>query len=234
MSTSGNVEAFVEEVDREQDVDVAVAQRGQCVAAIGRGGLGGHGQRGDTGFDETLSHVAGVLDADAESQGAHGRNVGHLVVKLLEHDAGAGVVAGVDVAQRCQVVAATSPLHGLEVGSVVDAEVVERAQQVLLECFPQPQLGGDPAAEELADVDTVGAFRSGGQPDQLDRLHVVEQPSVRRGLGVMELVDHHDVEVIWFDAGKPCLRKGLDAGEHVPPLGGFLSIHQQLAERRRR
>ena len=40
---------------------------------------------------------------------------------------------------------------------------MERAQQVLLECFPQPQLGGNPATEELADVDAVGALGGSGK-----------------------------------------------------------------------
>ena len=109
---------------------------------------------------------------------------------------------------------------------------MKRAQQVLLECFPEPQFGGDAAAEELADVDAVAAFGGCGQAEQFDGLHVIEQPPIGRGLGVVELVDHHDVEVIGLDGGKPFGGQRLDAGEDVAPFGRLIPVDQQFTERR--
>ncbi len=80
---------------------------------------------------------------------------------------------------------------------------MERAQQVLLQRLPQPQFRGYAAAEEVADVDAVGAFRGRGQSEQFDRPHVVEQPAVGRGFGVVELVDDDDVEVMRCYRGEP-------------------------------
>ena len=105
------------------------------------------------------------------------------------------VVAGVDVVELVDVVARRASTRAAQVGVVGDAEVVERAEQVALERVPQPQLGGDAAVEERADVGAVGAFGRRGEAEQLPRLEVVEEAPVGRGLGVVELVDDHDVEV---------------------------------------
>ena len=107
----------------------------------------------------------------------------------------ARVVAGIDAAQLGQVVAAAFPLQRLQVSAVMDAEVVKRAQQVLLERIPQPQLGGDPPAEERAHVNAVAALRGGSEPEQFQRLDVLKQSAIGRRLGMMELIDHHDVEM---------------------------------------
>jgi len=59
---------------------------------------------------------------------------------------------------------------------------------------PQPQLaGGAPVEEVGADIDAVGTLGSCGEAEQLAQGQVVEQPSVRWRLGVVELVDDHDV-----------------------------------------
>lgn len=82
----------------------------------------------------------------------------------------------------------------LEVGVVSDSEVVERAEQIRLERVPQPQLRGDAAVEEVADVHAVGALGCRGQAQQFSRREVVEDPPVRRRLSVVELVDDDDLE----------------------------------------
>src|SRR5271163_2541007 len=59
---------------------------------------------------------------------------------------------------------------------------------------------------------------------------MVKQPPIRRRFGMVELVDHHNVEAIRCDAGKPGLREGLDAGEYMTPASRFLSVDKQLTE----
>ncbi len=61
---------------------------------------------------------------------------------------------------------------------------------------------------------------------------MIEQSPVRRSLSVVELVDYDDVEMIWLYPGKPLVGKGLDAGEYVAPLVGFLPVYQQLTKGR--
>ncbi len=143
---------------------------------------------------------------DAKAQRPHRADVGHLVAQLREHLHGPGVVAVVDPLEARDVVRTALPLEAAEVDVVVDAEVVEGHEQVGGECRPQPQLVGSAPVEERPDVDAVGALRRGGQSEQLDRRQVVEQTAVGRRLGVVELVDDHDVEVVRRESVHPVRR----------------------------
>ena len=84
----------------------------------------------------------------------------------------------------------------------MDSEVLEGAEEAALEGFPQPQLGGDAPVEPLDDAFAVGALGGRGEPEQLLRSQVVEEPPVRRGLGVMELVHDDDVEAVGWQGEK--------------------------------
>ena len=77
---------------------------------------------------------------------------------------------------------------------------MERHEQVGVERVPQPQLVAIRPSKNCLDVDAVAAFRRRGQPEQLLRLQVVEQPAVGGRHGVVELVDDDDVEVVGLDA----------------------------------
>ena len=81
-----------------------------------------------------------------------------------------------------------------QIGVVVKAEVLERAEQPPLERVPQPQLHRDAAVEPVEDALAVGALRRRGQAEQDLRLQVIQQPSIGRRGGVVELVDDDDVE----------------------------------------
>ena len=67
---------------------------------------------------------------------------------------------------------------------------------MLVNGVPQAQLGGDSPVEATQQRQAVGPLGCGGQAQQLDRRHVVGQPLVRPGDGVVELVDDGHVEVI--------------------------------------
>ena len=152
--------------------------------------------------------------------------------QLLEDDRGPRLVAGVDVRQLALVVPATAPADAPQVGAVRDGEVVERAEQVLAQGVPQPQLGGGAPVEELgADVDAVGALGGCGEAEQLARGQVVEEPSVRRRLGVVELVDDHDVVGVGRDVRDAVRLQGLHAGEDVVPTLRARAGDVQLTER---
>jgi hypothetical protein len=217
VSTSGEVEALVEQVHGEQDAHRAAAQRRQGGLAFRGRGVAAHGERGDAGVTEDPCHVGGVGDGDAEAQGPHPAGVGDLVADLAQHDPGAGVVAGVDAVEAGDVVGPALPLDPGQVGAVGDAEVVERAEQVGVEGVPESELGSGPAAEEGPDVDAVAALGGGGEPEQLAGLEAVQQPAVGRGLGVVELVDDDDVEGGGVEVVHAVCRERLHAGEHVAP-----------------
>ena len=150
----------------------------------------------DAGLLEAVGHEVGVVDADAEAERSHLGGVADLVSDGGDHLGGPDVVAGVDVGQFRDVVPlATPPRDTGQVGGVVDAEVVERREQALLECVPETQLDGDAVAEPAQHVESVGSFGGGGEAEQVLRAEVVEQGLVAGGGGVVELVDDDDVEL---------------------------------------
>jgi hypothetical protein len=64
-----DIDAFVEEVDGEEAVDLPLFEFAQRVVAFEAGAVRRHVERRDAGFVEAASHVARVLDPDAEAEG---------------------------------------------------------------------------------------------------------------------------------------------------------------------
>lgn len=172
------------------------AYLGRRVAVEGRGL--------ETGPAEVVGHEMGVRLGDAEAERAHGAGVGDLVPDLLDDDAGSRVVRRQEIAQLLIGVRTLLPGQVREVGPVRDAEVVEGRQQVVLQGFPKPHLGGDATIEELVlDIESVHPLRGGGESQQLLRREVFDHPAVRTGRGVVELVDDDDVEMVWSQLLQP-------------------------------
>jgi hypothetical protein len=125
----GDVDTLVEQVDGEEYPYLAVAKSPEGGPSRSLIGPGGDRPGGDAGLIEPVGHVLGVVDADAESECPHASDVGDLVPERLQDDPGPRIVARIDVAQLGGVVTlAASPPDLLEVGFVVDAEVLEGRQ----------------------------------------------------------------------------------------------------------
>lgn len=159
-------------------------------------------------------------------------DVGDLVMDLPENDPGASIVACVNARESAQVIPAPAPLQAAEIHAIGHPEVVERAEQVGAERVPEPQLGGDPSAEEGTDVRAVRALWCGCQPEELSRGQVVRDAAVGRRLGVVELVDDHHVVGVRRDVGDVIRGEGLDGGEDVAPPLGAGAADIQLTEAR--
>ena len=112
----------------------------------------------------------------------------------------------------------------------MDSEIREWRQILLVDRVPKPQLRGDPAVEVAEDVETVSALRCCRQPEQLDRVHVLEERLVGRRRRVVELVDDHDVEVSRVDAADVGAVKALDRREDVLEAQGALPADPLLAK----
>lgn len=78
----------------------------------------------------------------------------------------------------------------------------------------------------------VGPLGRGGQTQQLDRRHMVEQRLVRPGGSVVELVDDDHIEVVGRQIVETGGGQALDRREHVLELRRALAAHPPLAERR--
>jgi len=191
----GHVDAFIEDVDREHDVDVACPQVPQRSVPLRGLRLASDSDGGQAQVAEHSSHVPGVLDADAEPECPHCGRLGHALVHRMEDLHYAGVVAHVNRFEVRREVAAPLPLECRQAHVVGDAEVLERNQRPLVDRLPEPHLRSHPAVEPLKHAFAVGAFRSRRQADQEGRLEVLKQSAVGWRGCVVELVDDHDVEV---------------------------------------
>ena len=228
-----DIESLIEEVDSEQAHDLAAPQlREPLLPLVGPRGAAER-ERGEPGTTEHLGHVMGVLDADAESKRSHSARISDLVSQGLKHLGGSSIVAGVQAVQLVNVVRTAGESQPAEIHTVGDPEVVEWNKQVCAERVPQPQLARHATLEErLGHVHPVGPLRCRGEPKEFSGGVVVEDPSVRRGLGMMELVDDDDVEVV----ARPSLElagllQRLDRGEDMPSPDGLPPVDEQFPER---
>ena len=57
----------------------------------------------------------------------------------------------------------------------MDTEIRGRAEPLLINGIPQPQLGGDPVVEPVQDGQVVATFGSGCQAEEFAGLDVVQQ-----------------------------------------------------------
>ncbi len=130
-------------------------------------------------------------------------------------------------------VAATPPGELAEVGSVGDAEVLERHEEALVDRLPEPQLDGDALVEPLGDVLAVEPLGRRGEPEQLLRLEVLEQPVVGRAAAWWNSSTTTTSNVSGAICSEPRLVQRLDHREDVPPCGDPAAA-VDLAERRRR
>jgi hypothetical protein len=225
------VDPLVEQVDGEQAVDLQCPQTAERLGALGRGRARRHGEARDPRAAEHVRHVLRVGHRDAEAERPHAPHVGDLVDGLADDLARPCVIARIDVVEGRGVVRAAAPLDPPQVDVVVNAEVVERDEQVGAQRVPQPQLVGAASAELLPDVRAVAALGRGGETEQLARGQVVEQATVGRRLGVVKLVDDHHVEVVARDLLDAVGGQGLHAREHMAPQLGVVPSDELLAER---
>ena len=209
------------------------ARSRRALLAFAAGRLAADGDGGDAVAVEPVGHEVGVGDADAEAEGPHRRGV-DVVGELVQHEAGPGVVAGVEVLECRDVVALAPPPGDVgEVEAVVDAEVLERREVLAVDGVPEAQLGGDAIVEPLQDGATVAALGVAVRPSSSQRRQVAEHPVVGGCGGVVELVDDDDVEVVGRQGVEVGVGEALDRGEDVLVAGGAGAADPLLAERRR-
>ena len=147
----GNVDAFVEQIDREHNADASLCQIPEGGLPLRTRAVAPDGDGRDAVAIEVMGHEAGVLDAHAEAEGAHRRGL-CVLGDLLDDEAGPRVGTGVGVAERVDVVAAApAPWNLAQVEAVVNSEVEKRRQVLLVDRLPKPKLGGDAIVEPLQD-----------------------------------------------------------------------------------
>ena len=89
----------------------------------------------------------------------------------------------------------------------------------MIDRFPQPQLHSDAVVKPFGDIAAVEAFGRGRQAKHLSWLEMAEEAVVAVSRGMVELVDHNDIERVRRDLTDPCLLERLDHREYVSALG---------------
>ena len=205
----GEVEAFVEDVHRADDVELALRELLQRLRPRGRGVAGVDGHGAQALLPEEVGHEVGVALRDAEGQGARAA----ALLELLEGVSGPGLRR--DVAGELLLVeAGVAPGDVPVVHLVRDAEVAEAAEEVLLDALDEVAAVDEVLLAQGEEVAAVGALRGGGEAEEELRAEVVDEAPVGRGRGVVELVDDDVVEGVAREALEVGdAAEGLDRGE---------------------
>jgi hypothetical protein len=233
------VEPLVQHVHGEEEREPPGAQVLDQPAAVDVAGLAGEHGRGDALVREHPGHVPGVADVDAEADALDAREVGLVPrergldgVEPLQRQ---GVGAGIDLLELgADVLAAGPEVVGVQGHGIGHAEVVEGAEELLLEGLGEPDLGGEAVVEVRRYGLAVHALGRGGQPEEDARREVVEEGPVARRGAVVGLVDHDVVVEVAADL-LPEAPGGEhpDGAEEVVRSGRLVGADQELAEVRR-
>jgi hypothetical protein len=100
---------------------------------------------------------------------------------------------------------------------------MERTEELAVQRLPEADLGSDPPVEPFEDALPIRALGRGCQTEEFTGGEAQEQFLVGRRCRVMELIDDHNLEVVWLDLVVE-LGERLDRGEDVLPLVGTMPI----------
>ena len=148
---------------------------------------------------ELAGHEVGVGDASAESKGSHPTWVRHVFLDGVADAQSPHMVAGEHVVQIAGYISPALKAHRGEVRSVVDAEVVERAEQALVERIPQSRFERDATVEPFEYRLAVRTLGRSGEPEQDLRCQALEKPVIARGRRMVKLVDDDYVKAVGLD-----------------------------------
>ena len=226
-----HVDALVEQVNGEHNPDSSVGEILERRLAVGARTVAPHGNRGNTVLVEVVGHEACVFDADAEAKGTKRSDLA-MLGNLMHDQPRPRVGAGVQVAQRVDVIAAVaSPRDLPQVEPIMNPEVQKRREVLLVDRFPESKFGSDAVVEPVQDWQPIAALRCRCESEELDRGDVIEDVLIQRCCGVMELVDDHHIEMVGRQRGEIAGVQTLDRREHVVESCWSRSTHPLLTER---
>jgi hypothetical protein len=107
----------------------------------------------------------------------------------------------------------------------VNAEVLKRNDETLVEGIPKPQLGGYAAVEPGQDGFSVGTLGCSSQAEKNLRFEVVENCSVRVGSSVMEFVNDDNVVGIGWQRLETIPVECLNRCKNVAAAAWFVSTN---------
>ena len=153
-------------------------------------------------------------NAGTEAQSAHLVRIQDPFGDRVDDPARPDMVTRQNPFEICSHVSASFEPDRPQIGPVSHAEVMERTEETFVEGLPKPHIACDPVVEPMDDVLSIGPFRGSGEPEQDLWSKSLQQPAIRRCLGVVELVDDNDVPSLRVNCVNRS-RQGLNGGEDV-------------------
>ena len=192
-----DVDAFVEEVDDAEGVEVATLESSHALGSIAGAGRGEDGLNANAALGEPARGEAGMLDGAAEDEGAGAGVLApgapqalHALLGLR----GGGESRGVE--------AAVLPGDVRVVDVVAHAVVGEGDEAASLDGEAEVGAIGDEVVEQAEDVAGVATVRGRREAEQEAGLESLEDAAVGGGVGVVGLVEDDVVEGLGGDAGE--------------------------------
>lgn len=171
-----------------------------------------------------------MLDRNTETERPHFVRSADRRIDRAQDRARAHVVCCVKGLETGNIVAPSVEGNRGELRTVVDAEVLKRNNETLIERVPQSQLGSYATLEPRQNGFAVGAFRCCGQSEQDLRFEVIKNVIVRLRSRMMELVHDDHVVRIGLQRGETAAVERLNRGEDVTPAAWLVRADEELAE----
>jgi hypothetical protein len=120
-----------------------------------------------------------VPDAHAVPERSHLERIRDFASHLFDHETCPSVVGSENVLKSRDVVPLSpTPRNAAEVDPIVDPVIREWREIFLVNGIPETQLCGDPTIEVTEDIYAVSPFRCRREPEQLNRLEMLEKSFV--------------------------------------------------------
>ena len=192
----GEVHPLVEEVYGEDHAELPAPEPAKRLGALRPRGprIKRDGGVAETG--ELPRHEVRVLDAGAEPEGPHPVRIRHVFLDRLADPERPHMVTGEHLVELARHVASAREPDAGEVRGVVHPEVVEGAEEPLVEGVPEPRLVRDTVVEPTEHGPAVRTLGSGREPEEDFRGEAPEEAVVACRRRVVELVHDDDVEGI--------------------------------------
>ena len=205
-----HVDAFVEHVDGEDDVEVPFAERLKRRSARGRSRPGMDRDRAQARGGEIFGHEFCMTGRNAETD----RRALSMQAQLLQRVPGPGTGRN----RRCQrrfIKTRRAPRDLGVIHLVRHAEIMEGRQQAPCDALMNVAAEHQVLAAERQQVAAIAALGCRGQAQEEAGCEIVEQATVTGRRGMMKLVDDDVVEVVGREAAQvlgpaQCLDRGKD------------------------
>ncbi len=188
---SGQVDAFVEEVDREDDVEIAGIEPLESTTTIGAARTAMNGDGAHVMLVEERRHELRMRDRATERKRPRPSVLAPNVEFLL---------SSVDRLDRAResfwIKAPVSPRHMSEVRHVALRPVLEPAELASRDALDEPALEDEVVPAQCQEVGTVHPLRSSSEAEQERWPEMLDDASIRGRRRVMELVDHDQFEMV--------------------------------------